>query len=102
MALDVSKGDLGFRGYPVTLLSEGVDRLLEDAAGDARGGAWPLLLAMLRDATDTAEPDEPSGWIFQSRLCGQTVWIERFGGMRDLSNDTHEGAQWSVYLPKER
>jgi hypothetical protein len=58
------------------------------------------LARVLRVAKDTAEPDEPSGWIFAADLDGTPVWIERFGGVR--SEDRHDGGQWSVYLPAER
>jgi hypothetical protein len=33
---------------------------------------------------------------------GRTVRVERFGGIRDLDHDRHEGGQWSVLLPSER
>ncbi len=103
MALNVSNSGQIFRGYPVTVISEGADDVLARAVEAAPGTAdVTLLLAMLRDAVDTAELDEPSGWLFKSSIGGTEVWIERFGGVRDLSNDRHEGGQWSVYLPEER
>lgn len=103
MALNVSRGGLIFRGYPVTVISEGADDALARAVAAAPGTAdVTLLLAMLRNATDTAEPGEPSGWIFRSHIGTTEVWIERFGGVRDLTAGTHEGGQWSVYLPEER
>jgi hypothetical protein len=51
---DISGLGFQFRGYPVTMLSPGAAQVLgEDlAAGVARA---------LREARDTAEPDEPSG-----------------------------------------
>ena len=97
MTIDASSAGFQFRGYPVTIISEGVEALLRCCGESTETG----LAAILHTATDTAEPDEPSGWIFQSRAVGGvTVWIERFGGMRE--RDRHEGGQWSVYLPSER
>ncbi len=103
MALNVGSSGLIFRGYPVTVISEGADDALARAVEAAPGTAdVTLLLAMLRDAVDTAEADEPSGWLFRSTLGGTEVWIERFGGVRDLPTSRHDGGQWSVYLPGER
>lgn len=96
--IDATQLALEFRGYPVTVISEGVAELLP---GDYHA-ASESLLATLSSAQDTAEPDEPSGWIFESELAGKRIWIERFGGIRDLDRDRHEGGQWSVYLPSER
>lgn len=97
---DIRACEIVFRGYPVTLLSDGVDELLGRLERAPGGDAWAHLLNALRDAVDTAEPDEPSGWIFKSSIGDTEVRIERFGGMR--SRDRHEGGQWSVYLPSER
>src|SRR6185312_8869005 len=97
--LDVTDLRIEFRGYLVTLLSQGAYELI------VQTDTQPVeahLLAMLTTARDTAESDEPSGWYFEAQLCGKTAFVERFGGMRDLSRDTHEGGQWSVYLPGER
>jgi hypothetical protein len=103
MALSIGDGTLGFRGYPVTVISEGADAALARAVAAAPGTTdVTLLLAMLRNAVDLAEPGEPSGWQFRSHIGGTEVWIERFGGVRDLTAGTHEGGQWSVYLPAER
>jgi hypothetical protein len=93
---DISGWDISFRGYPVTLASPGVAALLPPGEGDAARAVLTILAA----AVDTAEPDEPSGWIFESSLDGEDVWVERFGGMRET--DRHEGGKWSVYLPGER
>ena len=92
---DIRHLELNWRGYPVTLLSDGVARLL---------GPSPQteLLVALASAQDTAEPDEPSGWIFATEVGGEEVWVERFGGVRDFTTSRHEGGQWSVYLPEER
>jgi hypothetical protein len=84
-----------FRGYPVTRLSRGVQMLMAKA-----GNAAELLLTAVRCAGDTAEPGEPSDWLFKSAMLGQEVWIERFGGVRDDTG--HHDGQWSVYLPHER
>jgi hypothetical protein len=84
-----------FRGYPVTHLSPGVQMLMAKA-----GNATELLLTAVRYAVDTAEPGEPSGWLFTSAMLGQEVWIERFGGVRDDTG--HHDGQWSVFLPHER
>ena len=94
---------LMFRGYPVTVISEGADDALARAVATAPGSVdATVLLAMLRNATDTAEAGEPSGWLFRSRIGTTEVWIERFGGVRDLATGHHEDGQWSVYLPHER
>lgn len=97
--IDVTDLSIQFRGYPVTLLSQGAYELIVKA--DTRP-VEAHLLDMLATARDTAEPDEPSGWCFEAELCGEEACIERFGGMRDLSRDTHEGGQWSIFLPGER
>lgn len=103
MALNISACCLIFRGYPVTVISEGADDALGRAVDAAPGTVdVTVLLAMLRNAVDLAGPGEPSGWQFRSRIGTTEVWIERFGGIRDLSAGTHEGGQWSVYLPGER
>jgi hypothetical protein len=98
--IDISEYGFQFRGYPVTVASEGVMALLRrDGHGVACRLSW-----ILQSATDTAELDEPSGWIFEAQLGTPAkpipVWIERFGGIRDT--DRHEGGQWSVYLSSER
>ena len=99
---------INFRGYPVTVVSDTVGQLLDQAATGLATfythaeAAHMLILEALGNAKDTAGPGEPSGWIFESILCGETVWIERFGGIRDLSSDRHDGGQWSIYLPEER
>jgi hypothetical protein len=84
-----------FRGYPVTAISPGVQMLMASA-----GNAAQLLLTAVRSAVDTAEPGEPSDWLFKSWMLGKEVWLERFGGVRDETG--HHGGQWSVYLPDER
>jgi hypothetical protein len=84
-----------FRGYPVTRLSAGVQMLMASARNAAE-----LLLTAVRCAVDTAEPGEPSDWLFKSSMLGKEVWLERFGGVRDETG--HHGGQWSVYLPDER
>ena len=98
--IDISEYGFQFRGYPVTIASERIMALLrQDGHGVAYRLSW-----ILRSAKDTAEPDEPSGWIFEAHLRTPgkpiPVRIERFGGIRDT--DRHEGGQWSVYLPSER
>jgi hypothetical protein len=97
--LNVTGLRIEFRGYPVTQLSQGAYELI------VKAGTRPIeahLLAMLATARETAEADEPPGWYFEAELCGKAACIERFGGIRDLSRDTHEGGQWSVFLPGER
>lgn len=94
--IDVTGYRLNFRGYPVTVVSDGVAALLaESSHGPACDLSW-----VLRQATDTAGPGEPSGWYFTSDIDGTPVMIERFGGIR--SADRHAGGQWSVFLPDER
>lgn len=104
---DVSDYGISFRGYPVTLVSDDVDTLLQGIV--SRYGADKYATAIgviLAAAVDTAEHDEPSGWLFTSWLFdspsspGVEVNIERFGGIR--STDRHEGGMWSVYRPSER
>ncbi len=97
--IDISGLGVQFRGYPVTLLSEGAAQAIGTGHW-AQDDLTAALLRALRAARDTAEPGEPSGWIFEADLDGTAVWVERFGGMR--SQDSHEGGQWSVYLPAER
>jgi hypothetical protein len=93
---DVTGYRLNFRGYPVTVVSDGVAALLaESSHGAACDLSW-----VLRKAADTAEPGEPSGWYFSSDIDGHAVMIERFGGVRDDTG--HHDGQWSVYLPEER
>jgi hypothetical protein len=94
--IDVTGYRLNFRGYPVTLVSDGVAALSQETGLGLGSALGPVLFL----ATDTAGPDEPSGWMFTSELDGHEVWIERFGGIRD--EDSHKGGQWSVYLPAER
>ena len=78
-----------FHGCPVTLISEGVEALLQRCGAD--------LDSILRTATDV----EPSGCILQSTAVGGvTVWIERFGCTYE--DGRHEGGEWSVFLPGER
>ncbi len=104
--IDVSSLELHWRGYPVTLVSDGVAARLRASSHPAGG----VLHGVLQEAVDTAESDEPSGWLFESHLAGfahvglpdAKVWIERFGGVRDLDIGKHEDGQWSVYLPSER
>jgi hypothetical protein len=104
--IDVSRLQIGWRGYPVTMVSPGVWSLLLRAGGhDAV--TRRLIRALLAVAKDTAEWDEPSGWIFESWLPSgpgetETIWIERVDGVRDVSEDKHEGGRWSIYLPGER
>jgi hypothetical protein len=87
--IDVTSYRLNFRGYPVTLVSDGVASLLSESSH----GPDCDLSYVLRQAHDTAQPpDEPSGWYFTSQLAGQTVSIERFG----------KPAMWSVFLTDER
>ncbi len=94
--IDVTGYRLNFRGYPVTAVSDDVAALLaESSHGPACDLSW-----VLHQATDTAEPGEPSGWYFRSELAGHTVMIERFGGIRSAGR--HDGGMWSVYLPDER
>lgn len=95
MNLDASGLNIHFRGYPVTLVSDGVVRLLGGPASVPVG-----LRYLLAAAKDTAEPDEPSGWYFEADFDGTAISVERFGGVR--SRDSHEGGQWSVFLPGER
>ena len=74
---------------PVTLISEGVEALLQRCGTD--------LDSILRTATDV----EPSGCILQSSAVGgETVWIERFGCT--FEDGRHVGGAWSVFLPSER
>ena len=78
-----------FRGAPVTLISEGVEALLQRCGTD--------LDSILRTATDV----EPSGCILQSTAVGGvTVWVELFGCT--FEQGRHEGGEWSVFLPRER
>jgi hypothetical protein len=93
--IDVTSYRLNFRGYPVTLVSDGVAALLAESG---HGSAW--LSWVLREAADTAEPGEPYGWLFSSDIDGHVVQVERFGGVRDDTG--HHDGQWSVYLPGER
>ena len=99
--IDISEHGFQFRGYPVTVASEGVMALISDSDH----GVEPELAWILGMAEDTAGPDEPSGWLFKSFISpppegGTVVRIERFGGIRDT--DRHEGGMWSIYLPGER
>jgi hypothetical protein len=94
---DVSKLDVEFRGYPITIIGSGLSDLLPAVDGES---VREILLDILRNAYDLAEPGEPSGWHFESHFLGQRVWIERFGGVR--SEDRHDGGQWSIYLPADR
>ncbi len=90
--IDISGLGFQFRGYPVTIATEGAMALLA-------GGVPSNLGRLLRESHDTAGPDEPSGWIFESDVNGKVVWIGRFGGLRETGR--HEGGQWSVYLPED-
>jgi hypothetical protein len=99
---DITALDIHFRGYPVTVVSDGAWKELWLEGSNCAG---QKLRTLLHNAVDTAGPDEPSGWLFSSSLGtadGTEVWIERFGGMRDFSTNRHEGGMWSVYLPAER
>lgn len=93
--IDISNWDLRWRGYPVTVVSEGVAELLGGWTASAVGD-------LLSRAVDTAEPGEPADWMFESELGGTKIWIERFGGVRNFTTGKHEDGQWSVYLPSER
>ena len=86
--IDIRSAGIQFRGAPVTLMSEGVDALLRNCGAD--------LEATLRAAADV----EPSGCIVQSRVGAGMVWAERFGCT--FERGSHEGGEWSVFLPEER
>jgi hypothetical protein len=94
--IDTSEYGFQFRGYPVTVASGAVMSIISGPGHEVARA----LARILREAKDTAEPGEPAGWLFRSRVGTAIVYIERFGGIRET--DRHEGAQWSVYLPSER
>jgi len=94
--IDISALDVHWRGYPVTIVSDGVRDLL----GPTTRTASADLLVLLDEAEDVARAGEPSGWLFRSHLAGEDIRIERFGGIRGADN--HDGGAWSVYLPAER
>ncbi len=86
--IDITSYRLNFRGYPVTLVSEGVAAMLaESSHGPDCDLSW-----VLRQAKDTAEAGDVFDWYFESSIDGRPVSIERFG----------EPSQWSVFLPGER
>ena len=86
--IDVTSYRLNFRGYPVTVVSDGVAELLaESSHGPDCDLSW-----VLRQAKDTAEAGDIFDWYFESDIDGTTVSIERFG----------DPSQWSVFLAHER
>ena len=92
--IDISSLGIQFRGAPVTLVSEGVGAILRLVNDVALG-----LDLILSSAAEVGEPDE-SGCIFQSRVFGVTVWLERFDCT--FEDGHHEGGRWSIFLPDER
>lgn len=98
--IDVSRNEIGFRGYPVAAVSDDCcQRLLLMQGTDVL--RQRTLLAVLDRMEDTAGPGEPSGWLFEARLpLGDRVWLERCGGVRDAAG--HGGGHWVMFLPEER
>jgi hypothetical protein len=97
--IDISGLGFQFRGYPVTVASYGVMAMLRDPSRDV----GREIARILREAKEMgAGPEEPSGWMFRSQIGHTPVYLERFGGIRDVDAGRHEDGQWSLFLSSER
>lgn len=117
LMIDISEYGFQFRGYPVTIVSEGVMAVISDSDH----GVEPELAWILQSAKDWATlsagrggpamTDCPSGWFFESFISpppegGTIVLISRFDQdgyplSYERWVDRHPGGQWAIYLPSE-
>jgi hypothetical protein len=97
MLTDISPLAVCFRGYPVRYITTPVvERFPEFIIGPH------VLLEVVGRMVDVANANEPADWYFEASYGGRRLWLERGGGVRDLTTGRHQDGCWTLTFPEDR